>query len=196
MDEARLIEKLMRIEALYAGATTPGERVAAGRARDRIIERLRATEVLDPPIEYRFTLADPWSRRVFLALLRRYDIRPYRYPRQRSTTLMARVSRRFVDETLWPEFQQLSETLRVWLAEVTDRVIAEVLHGDSSEAEVVDEPPQLDLVLGAAAANAPQPPPPPPPPKSPAHPQPDIIEPPAAPRQGTDKRKKVKRKRR
>lgn len=166
MDEARLIEKLMRIEALYAGATTLGERVAAGRARDRIIERLRATEALDPPIEYRFTLADPWSRRVFLALLRRYDIRPYRYPRQRSTTLMARVSRRFVDETLWPEFQQLNETLRAWLDQVTDRVIAEVLHSDSSEAEVVDEPPQLDLDRGAAPPNAP----PPPPPDPPAHP--------------------------
>jgi len=31
MDEARLIEKLSRVEALFAGATTPGERVAAER---------------------------------------------------------------------------------------------------------------------------------------------------------------------
>lgn len=48
MAEARLIEKLIRIEALYAGATTPGECIAAGRARERIIERPRATEALDP----------------------------------------------------------------------------------------------------------------------------------------------------
>ena len=41
MDERKLIEKLRRIEALYAGAATSGERVAAANARDRIRERLR-----------------------------------------------------------------------------------------------------------------------------------------------------------
>ena len=35
-DEQRLIEKLQRIEALFAGAATPGERDAAAQARDRI----------------------------------------------------------------------------------------------------------------------------------------------------------------
>ena len=38
MDQADLIAKLLRIEALHAGATTPGEKVAAGNARDRILE--------------------------------------------------------------------------------------------------------------------------------------------------------------
>jgi hypothetical protein len=36
MDEAKLIEKLRLIEAPFAGATTEGERVAAGEARSRI----------------------------------------------------------------------------------------------------------------------------------------------------------------
>ena len=39
-DERALIEKLLRIEALHAGATTPGERAAAANAMDRIRERL------------------------------------------------------------------------------------------------------------------------------------------------------------
>ena len=39
-DEQRLIEKLQRIEALFAGAATPGERDAAAQARDRIRARL------------------------------------------------------------------------------------------------------------------------------------------------------------
>jgi hypothetical protein len=34
-DEQRLIEKLQRIEALFAGAATPGEREAAAQARNR-----------------------------------------------------------------------------------------------------------------------------------------------------------------
>ena len=41
MDEARLIDKLRPIEALFAGATTVGERVAAEHARSRILERLK-----------------------------------------------------------------------------------------------------------------------------------------------------------
>ena len=32
MNEHKLIEKLLRIEALHAGATTRGERIAAARA--------------------------------------------------------------------------------------------------------------------------------------------------------------------
>ena len=143
MDVARLIEKLRLIEALFAGATTDGERVAADRARERILERLRAVAREDPPVEYRFTLGDMWSRRVFLALLRRYDLRPYRYPRQRRTTVMVRVSERFVNETLWPQYERLSETLQQYLSAVTDRVVAQVLSEDVSEAVVLEEPQAL-----------------------------------------------------
>ncbi len=74
MDEFKLIEKLRLIEALFAGATTDGEKVAADRARTRILERLRLLEKEDPPIEYQFSMGDLWSRKVFVALLRRYGI--------------------------------------------------------------------------------------------------------------------------
>ncbi len=145
MDEARLIDKLRLIEALFSGATTEGEKVAAERARERILERLKLWEKEDPPVEYRFTMDDMWSCKVFVALLRRYGIRPYRYSGQRYTTVMARVSKRFVDETLWPEFQEISETLRSYLSGVTDRVVQKVIHQDSSEAEVIEKPKQLPL---------------------------------------------------
>lgn len=56
---------------------------------------------------------------------------------------MARVSKRFVDETLWPEFQEISETLRSYLSGVTDRVVRQVIHQDCSEAEVIEKPKQL-----------------------------------------------------
>jgi len=134
MDEHKLIEKLLRIEALHAGATTRGERVAAARAMQRILERLRKLQDEDEPIEYRFSMPDPWARKLFLALLRRYGLKPYRYYRQRYSTVMVRVPERFVDETLWPEFQELQETLYEYLGEVTDRVISEAIHTDSSEA--------------------------------------------------------------
>jgi len=147
MDESALIEKLKLIEALFAGATTEGEKIAAERARGRILERLQFWEREDPPVEYRFSMPDVWSRKVLVALLRRYGIRPYRYRGQRYTTVMARVSRRFVDETLWAEFQELSEILRAYLSDVTDRVVRQVIHQDSSEAEEVEKPKQLGLRL-------------------------------------------------
>lgn len=145
MNEARLIEKLKSIEALFAGATTKGEREAAERARERIMARLAELEKEDPPIEYQFTMADEWSRRVFLALLRRYGLKPYRYRGQRYTTVMTRVSKRFVDETLWPEFNAISEQLARYLAEITERVVKRVLEADGSEALEIERPKQLEV---------------------------------------------------
>ena len=123
MNEATLIEKLIKIEALFAGATTTGEKVSAERARERILMRLKELLQNDPPIEYKFTFPDMWSRKVFTALLRRYDLKPYRYYRQRYTTVMVQVPKTFVDETLWPEFQKISSELDMYLQEVTDRVV-------------------------------------------------------------------------
>lgn len=134
-DEANLIEKLRKIEALFARPGTEGERVAAANARDRIRERLRLLERVERPVEYRFSLADGWSRSLFVALLRRYGLKPYRYSGQRRTTVMVRVTKKFVDETLWPEFEELDRTLRGYLQEVTERVIAEAIFGDLTDAE-------------------------------------------------------------
>jgi hypothetical protein len=142
-DEATLIEKLRAIEALHAGATSPGEREAAANARDRILARLAEIARADLPVEFRLTVSDLWSKRLLTALLRRYGIEPYRYRRQRRTTVMVRAPRRFIEEILWPEFEALSGTLRTYLDEMTNRVIAEAVHADVSEAAEVDEPPPL-----------------------------------------------------
>lgn len=49
MDEARLMEKLRLIEALFAGAKTAGEKDAADRARQRILDRLQSMEASENP---------------------------------------------------------------------------------------------------------------------------------------------------
>lgn len=41
-DERKIEERLARVEALHRGATTPGEREAAARARDRLLNHLAA----------------------------------------------------------------------------------------------------------------------------------------------------------
>jgi hypothetical protein len=143
MDESKLLEKLRLIEALFAGATTDGERIAAGEARKRIQMRLAAMEREDPPVEYRFRMDDPWSRKLFIALCRRYEVRTYRYRGQRYSSVMAKASKRFVDETLWPEYEQLSGVLRTYLSEITDRIVKQAIHQDTSEAAEVAAPAQL-----------------------------------------------------
>jgi hypothetical protein len=77
MDEAKLREKLAKIEALFAGATTDGERIAAAEARKRIQLRLQSAALNDAPVEYRFTATESWSQKLLVALLRRYDLKPY-----------------------------------------------------------------------------------------------------------------------
>jgi hypothetical protein len=146
MDEERLLQKLRDLEALAAGGATDGERAAAGHARERVLARLRDVERTDPPVEYRFTLRDGWSKRLFLALLRRYGLRPYRYRGQRHTTVMVRVSRRFVEQTLWPHFERINAELRDHLEQVAERVIAAAMEAPVTDEDVrEDAQRQLDL---------------------------------------------------
>ena len=60
---------------------------------------------------------------------------------------MVRAPKRFVHETLWPQYEQLSATLHTYLDEVTNRVVGEVIHADSSD---VTEEVQGTLQLGPA----------------------------------------------
>ena len=141
--ETDLLDKLEKIEALFAGATTPGEKAAAGAAADRIRARLKQTERQEKAVEIRFSLPDPWSRRLFCALCRRYGLRPCRYHRMKRQSIVVRAPSSFVDEVLLPEFQELNEALTTYLAEVTEAVIRTAIHGETSEAAVVAERPQI-----------------------------------------------------
>lgn len=133
--EAELREKLRKIEALFAGAATPGERMAADAARERIQGRLKERETQERAEEMKVTLLDGWHHRLFLALCRRYGLSPYRRRGQRYTTVLLWVVPSFLDDILWPEFLQLSEALREYLDEATERIIREEVFRDAGEAE-------------------------------------------------------------
>lgn len=139
-DEDRLVEKLRKIEALFARSTTAGERVAAENAAERIRQRLQQFEKLERSIEFRFSFTDSWSQSLFTALLRRYGVEPFRYRGQRRTTVMAKVTRSFVNDVLWPEFRELNQTLRDHLGAVTQRVIQQAIHAQKEE--VAERPAQ------------------------------------------------------
>ena len=67
--ESQLREKLRKIEALFAGAGTAGERLAAEAALERVRERLAELGRQDPSIEMQFSMPDQWSRHLFLAFV-------------------------------------------------------------------------------------------------------------------------------
>jgi len=132
--ESELREKLRKITALFEGATTLGERSAAAAAIERVRKALAEMAQTERPVEMQFTLSDQWHRRLFSALCRRYGLAPFRYKRQRHTTLMVRVPRSFVDKTLWPEYLELSDALQEYLNEATERIIREEVYRDAGEA--------------------------------------------------------------
>ena len=134
-EEALLRAKLRKIEALFAGAGTPGERAAAGAAAERIRQRLRDVEKTERADEVRFSIADPWSRQLFIALCRRYGLRPFRYPRMRRNTIVVKAPRSFLDRVLWPEFVEINAALVDYLATITERVIREEVFGDTADAD-------------------------------------------------------------
>jgi hypothetical protein len=142
-EETQLREKLRKIEALFAGAGTVGERMAAGAALARVRARLTSLQRSEPAVEMQFSLADQWSRRLFLALCRRYGLEPYRLYRQRLTTVMLKVPKSFVDQVLWPEYQELNAALWQYLNAVTLRVIREEVHRDAGKAAQAPEPLRL-----------------------------------------------------
>lgn len=132
--EQQLRERLRKIAALFEGAATAGERDASAAAIDRVKKAIDVASKVDTPVEYHFNLPDHWKRRLFSALCRRHGLEPYRYRRQRHTTVMVKVPKSFVDGTLWPEYLELSKALNEYLEEATERIIREEVYGDSEEA--------------------------------------------------------------
>ena len=140
-DDRQIREKLGKIKALFAGAASEGERNAAQAAMDRLNERINAAdsrkEEVDPPVEFRFSLANAWSLRLFLALCRSKGYRPYRHPRMRRTSVCVRIGAQAVKKGLWPEYLAMNRVLTEHLGELADQIIADCINPDRSDAEVI-----------------------------------------------------------
>lgn len=136
-----LHERLAKLENLFRRAGTAGERDAAGAAIDRLKERLK-TERTTLEVELKLSLPDVWSVRLFIAVCRKHNVRPYRYPRQRRTTVMVRISERFFDDVVWAEFSRLQTELEIYFEETVDHLISAAMHsdGDDSTIEMVQLP--------------------------------------------------------
>ncbi|MBW6496102.1 MAG: hypothetical protein K0B16_16400 [Burkholderiaceae bacterium] len=128
-------DKLAKLEALFARGATAGERAAAGAALGRMQARLdlTGTKVAEPEIELQYILPDVWAVRVFVALCRKHDMKPYRYPRQRRTTVMVRARKHDFERTIAAEFQNLHRELARYFDEMVNHLIADVMKSDGDD---------------------------------------------------------------
>ena len=99
--EDQLRERLRKVEALYFGAMSVGEREAAGAAAERLKAKLDEAARLDPPVEMKFSLPDEWSVRLFIALCRRYGAKVAITAVMRKLIALANALLR--DNRLWAE---------------------------------------------------------------------------------------------
>jgi hypothetical protein len=140
VSEEQLRQKIRKIEALFAGAGTQGERDAAEAALARIKEKLAHAQRTVPVVEYSFTLRDNYLRQLFIALCRRYALHPFRYTRQHYATVMLKAPKAFIDDVLWPEYLALSQVLKEYINQATTKIISEEVYRDTTEATEVAEP--------------------------------------------------------
>lgn len=141
--ESELIEKIKKLEALFAGGATKGEQAAAKAAKERILDKLKDSRSKEKDKEYAFHLPDMWSRNLLLALCKRYDITPYRRYRQKHTTVMIKAPENFINEILWPEYIEISKVLREYLDEATNRIIQKEIYGGSIDVEIREDHKQI-----------------------------------------------------
>lgn len=143
MTEAELKRKLAAIEAMVLGAMTEGERAAA----QHVLEAFKKKAPPESCEELGFTVHDVWARKLFMAMLRKAGLEPYRHRGQRRTTVMV-LGRRSLVHLIWKEFLEANKTLTEYLAEVTNRVIRDSL-GEMKDDEARERP---SLASGAPAA--------------------------------------------
>ncbi|MDE0524137.1 MAG: hypothetical protein OXH79_19485 [Boseongicola sp.] len=132
-EDGELRAKLAKLEALFRRAGSPGEKSAAGAAIERLRGRVtKAGEQPEPEVELQHSLPDIWCVDLFCAVCRKHGVRPYRYRRQRRTTVMVRVREREFYREAWPEYCQLHAELANYFNDVTDHLISRVMGSGGS----------------------------------------------------------------
>jgi hypothetical protein len=136
MQEAENIrDRLAKLEALFARGSTAGERAAAGVAMERLQARIDrgGEEPREREIEVQYSLPDVWAVQLFVALCRKHGVKPYRYPRQRRTTVMVRVRKSAFEQKVMAEFEKLHGELMSYFGEMVNHLVDDVMKADGDD---------------------------------------------------------------
>ena len=63
-------------------------------------------------------------------------LRPFRYARQRRTTVMVRARERHFDRVVWAEFSHLQTELELYFEDVTDHLITRAMGSDGDDSNI------------------------------------------------------------
>ena len=58
-------------------------------------------------------------------------------------SILIKAPQSFMEQVLWPEFQELNAALIAYLSEITQKVIREEVHKETGEADEIDEPSRI-----------------------------------------------------
>ncbi len=130
---SEILEKIKKIEALIDGARSEGERQAAFLARERLIRKQDNEE-----IEYHISTPDLWRKKLFMALCRKYGLSPYRFYRQKYTTVMVKVNKHFLDTVLWKEYLEFSDRMKLLIDDIAEEIISKI-HQDEEEVVIAGD---------------------------------------------------------
>ena len=89
----------------------------------------------EPEVELQFSLPDAWSVSLFVAVCRKHGVRPYRYRRQRRTSVVISAREWEFNRVVWPEYSRLQTELESYFEDVTDHLVSRVMGsgGDDSD---------------------------------------------------------------
>jgi hypothetical protein len=91
--------------------------------------------------ELQYSMPDVWALRIFIALCRKHGLRPYRYPRQRRTTVVVRANPAVFEQTVLAEFTELHRELVRYFSETVDHLLADAMRSDGNDDNM--EAPQI-----------------------------------------------------
>ncbi len=132
MKMEELLEKIRKIEALIEGAKTEGEKSAAISAKNRLNKR-RLEEYKVEKSEYALYTQDTWHKKLLLAICRKYGVQPYRYSRQKRTTVMVRIEEGLLNNVLWKEYLEYSKHLEILVEDITNNLIGQIYKDEEED---------------------------------------------------------------
>lgn len=127
-DEQALIDSFRSIELKHSGLGAANADRAEARIRGRFQDSVLAPDIQ----EFQFNLKHDWQTFVFHALLKRYGIRPYRYRKQRKSTILIRVSKQIMDDLLWPIFNDVAGGFAARINQMTMALVPAIAPGPYS----------------------------------------------------------------
>lgn len=128
-----LLDRIKKIEALIAGAATTGEKNAAESAKERILAKYPELEILKNPVEFQLSTSSRWNKKLLIAICRKYGVKPFRYHRQKHTTVMINVNEDFLNKVLWKEYEEYSKLLNELVDEITNDLIGKIYQHEDED---------------------------------------------------------------